>query len=82
MLLTVHGEHLFPSKLESAKPEFKEHGFYYFVENQTDGLPEFYQTSFHLESYIHDRWSNFFKIEKIIPRGIANHQDLVICKNV
>lgn len=82
LLLTVHGEHLFPSTLKSAKPEFEERGFYYFVENQTKGLPEFYQTSFHLESYIHDRWSDFFKIEKIIPQGIANHQDLVICKNV
>lgn len=82
LLLTVHGENLFPSKLESVKPEFEERGFYYFIENQTNGLPEFYQTSFHLESYIRDRWSAFFEIEKIIPKGIANHQDLVICKNV
>ena len=83
LLLTVHGEKLFPSKkIGSFKSKFKEEGFYYFVEDKAVGLPEFYQTSFHTESYIRDRWSSFFKIEKIIPKGIANHQDLVICKNV
>lgn len=82
LLLTVHGKQLFPSRIESYKSEFEEKGFYYFVENKTDGLPEFYQTSFHTESYIRDRWSDFFAIEQIISQGIADHQDLVICKNV
>jgi SAM-dependent methyltransferase len=81
LLLTVHGEHLFPSKIASYKSQFEDRGFYYFVENKTDGLPEFYQTSFHTESYVRNRWSNFFEIEQIIPKGIADHQDLVICKN-
>lgn len=82
LLLTVHGKQLFPSRIESFKSELEKKGFYYFVENQTVGLPEFYQTSFHTESYIGDRWSDFFEIEKIIPQGIANHQDLVVCKNI
>ena len=82
LLLTVHGANLFPATIESVKSEFEQKGFYYFIENQTVGLPEFYQTSFHTESYIRDRWSSFFEIKKIIPKGIANHQDLVICKNV
>ncbi|MEM8720124.1 MAG: class I SAM-dependent methyltransferase [Cyanobacteria bacterium P01_G01_bin.39] len=83
LLLTVHGSHLFPKNAaESAKAEFNQQGFYYQVEKYSNGLPEFYQTSFHTEAYIRDRWSDFFKIEQIIPKGIANHQDLVICQNI
>ena len=81
LLLTVHGEHLFPKNAESPKTEFDNKGFYYWIEKYSNGLPEFYQTSFHTETYICDRWSNFFEIEKIVPKGIANHQDLVICRN-
>lgn len=80
LLLTVHGKHLFPAKAELAT-EFNDRGFYYLVEGQTIGLPEFYQTSFHTETYIRDLWSEFFEIVKIVPKGIANHQDLVICRN-
>ena len=82
MLLTVHGEHLFPISSGSARTEFENNGFYYSVGQGTSGLPKFYQTSFHSENYIHDRWSDFFEIEKIVPKGIANHQDLIICKNI
>ncbi|MEM9506586.1 MAG: class I SAM-dependent methyltransferase [Cyanobacteria bacterium P01_E01_bin.35] len=81
LLLTVHGEHLFPKNAESAKIEFENNGFYYWIEKYSNGLPEFYQTSFHTETYIRDRWSKFFEIEQIVPKGIANHQDLIICKN-
>lgn len=82
LLLTVHGEHLFPANSESAKAEFDNQGFYYWIEKYSNGLPEFYQTSFHTEAYIRDRWSDFFEIEKIVTKGIANHQDLIICKNI
>jgi SAM-dependent methyltransferase len=78
LLLTVHGEHLFPASSEPARTEFENNGFYYSVGDGTDGLPEFYQTSFHTEAYIRNRWSDFFEIERIVPKGIANHQDLII----
>ena len=81
LLLTVHGEDLFTMNSDSAKTEFNKNGFYYSVGDGTIGLPEFYQTSFHTETYIQDHWSNFFEIEKIVRKGIANHQDLIICKN-
>ncbi|MGB5715274.1 MAG: class I SAM-dependent methyltransferase [Waterburya sp.] len=82
LLLTVHGEHLFPLSSGLAKTEFENNGFYYSVGDGTMGLPEFYQTSFHTETYIRSSWSNFFEIENIVPKGIANHQDLIICKNI
>ena len=81
LLLTVHGEECLTSSSELAQTKFNKNGFYYSVGDGTSGLPEFYQTSFHTESYIRDRWSDFFEIEAIVFKGIASHQDLIICKN-
>ena len=81
LVLTIHGEELLQTTSEE-KEIFKENGFYYLVGDGTQGLPEFYQTSFHTENYIRKQWGKFFEITKIIERGIANHQDLVLCKRV
>ena len=59
---------------------FSRDGFFYLVAEKTPGLPDFYHTSFHTEQYIHDRWSKFFEIRRIVQRGIGNNQDLVLCR--
>jgi ubiquinone/menaquinone biosynthesis C-methylase UbiE len=48
----------------------------------TDGLPKFYQDSFHSRQYIEREWSRYFSIETYKERGVANHQDLVLCRRV
>jgi len=83
LLLSVHGEQLFPDDNPALKQQFTDNGFYYGVDQQgTDGLPDFYQTTFHTESYIKSEWSQYFEIIDIIKKGIANHQDLVVCKKI
>ncbi|MCP4699046.1 MAG: class I SAM-dependent methyltransferase [Gammaproteobacteria bacterium] len=82
LLLTVHGEEIFQTASEKEKNSFKKNGFYYLVGEGTNGLSEFYQTSFHMEEYIRKQWSRFFEITKIIKRGIRNNQDLIICKRI
>jgi hypothetical protein len=79
LLLTTHGEHLAPKILQW---KLKNHGFHYSVSKGTEGLPDFYQTSFHTDQYIRDHWSRYFEIVKVIKRGIHHHQDLVICRVV
>ena len=79
LLLTTHGEELFQTTSEEDKRQFREKGFYYSVGSGTEGLPDFYQTSFHTKDYIYSHWSKFFEIKKIIKKGIANHQDLILC---
>ncbi|MES9993162.1 MAG: class I SAM-dependent methyltransferase [Candidatus Thiodiazotropha sp.] len=78
LLITTHGEVLAP---EQIRPALRDHGFYYSVSTGTDGLPDFYQTSFHTEEYIRRHWADYFEIVRIIKKGILNHQDLVICRN-
>jgi SAM-dependent methyltransferase len=81
-ILTVQGSWLFPrdhlSPIEAGK--FDDSGFYYYKGDKTDGLPEFYRSTYHSEKYIRQHWSKFFDIERIIPRGVNNHQDIVVCR--
>lgn len=80
LILSVHGRELFESASEAAKETFKNAGFCYSVGSGTEGLPSFYQTSFHNEEYIGKHWSKYFEIKTIIKKGVANLQDLVLCQ--
>jgi SAM-dependent methyltransferase len=72
--LSVHGNHLAPADARTA-------GFHYQVaQGRVEGLPSFYQEAFHADAYIREKWSDTFRILDIIPRGVNNHQDLVICR--
>ncbi len=83
LLLSIHNEHLLPDEYPDLKQQLNDKGFYYSLDpHGTKGLPEFYQTTFHTESYIKSEWGRFFQIEGIIKQGIANHQDLVVCRKI
>jgi len=76
LVLTTHGETLVP-------PEYQyvlKTGFHYSSGNATDGLPEFYQTSYQTQEYVRKVWSKYFTIENYFVRGLGGHQDLVICR--
>ncbi|MEO7724118.1 MAG: class I SAM-dependent methyltransferase [Chthoniobacterales bacterium] len=77
LLLTVHGERLFRRVPWAARPELQERGFCHSNCGLTEGLPDYYQTSFHREDYIRREWSKFFQIRRIAPLG---GQDAVICQ--
>jgi SAM-dependent methyltransferase len=77
LFLTTHAENLLPR----SGAKMPKSGFYYSVGSGTEGLPDFYQTSFQTREYIEREWSKFFKIEEVLSRGLANHQDLIICRN-
>ncbi len=61
----------------------KSRGFYYSSGGKgTKGLPGFYQDSFHTRQYIEREWTRYFSIEDFKARGIADHQDLILCKRI
>lgn len=79
-LLSIHGEAFFHQLSPSALQTVRDKGFFYAsVDSHTNGLPQFYQDSYHLHSYIQDRWSQYFDVVKIIPQGV-DKQDLVILR--
>ncbi len=58
-------------------------GFYYIGGGKgTPGLPRFYRDSHHSQEYIEREWSRYFSIEVFKEKGIADHQDLILCKRV
>ena len=58
-------------------------GFYYIDGGKgTDGLPRFYRDTHHSRDYIEREWSRYFSIEIFKEKGIADHQDLIVCKRV
>jgi SAM-dependent methyltransferase len=58
-------------------------GFYYIDGGKgTDGLPRFYRDTHHSREYIEREWSRYFSIEAFKEKGIADHQDLVLCKRI
>jgi tRNA(Leu) C34 or U34 (ribose-2'-O)-methylase TrmL len=80
LLLTTHGEELLQTTSRKGKMQFREKGFYYLVGAGTEGLPDYYHTSFQTEEYIQIHWRKFFEITKIIKKGVAHHQDLILCR--
>jgi SAM-dependent methyltransferase len=83
IIITTHGEELFNSYVpEVSRNQFIEKGFYYLIGEKTEGLPDFYHSSFHSKDYIYKNWSKLFEIDKIINKGIAGHQDLILCRRV
>jgi SAM-dependent methyltransferase len=50
------------------------------AEQKSDPFPFWYQTAFHTEEYVRTRWTQHFDVLRHIPRGLNNHQDLVILK--
>ncbi len=82
LITSLHGESLFPTNMPEAFALFKQQGFYYAKGNGTNGLPEYYQTTFHTHAYVESHWRRYFKILNLQTRGINNHQDALLCQKV
>jgi len=80
LLLSIHGQGLFQGVSNDVQRQFQKEGFHYAVGIGTEGLPEFYQTSFHTHKYIREQWGKFFEITKVVERGIMFRQDLILCR--
>jgi len=80
LMLTTHGEKHFKNLQGDEKVRMTEKGFYYRESNAslTDGLPVFYQTSYHTPSYVRQEWSRYFDVITVVPEGLDNWQDVIL----
>jgi SAM-dependent methyltransferase len=79
VLLTIHGEHVWRKLDEKLIAQLKHKGILFVVDDYwRDKFPEWYQSTFHLKSYVIENFSRYFKILDYIPRGVNKHQDVVI----
>jgi SAM-dependent methyltransferase len=84
LIISVHGERLARAIPRLAEREIDDAGVV-FVEGATgmlkpDGLPDFYQNSFHTRDYVLREWSKYFEVLEYRERAINDHQDAVLLR--
>lgn len=82
VLLTIHGPSLHGGLSEPEQAQIARNGFVFRTEItgrlKPDGLPDFYQSTFHTRQYIEQRWTEHFRLIGYVERGMANYQDVVL----
>jgi cyclopropane fatty-acyl-phospholipid synthase-like methyltransferase len=80
-IFSTHGEKHFSLLKEAAYEQLMKKGFYYSIGENTEGLPDFYQTSFHTHEYIRREWAKYFEVVAIRTKGIGENQDAVLVRS-
>ncbi len=83
LLLTFHGAKHHARLAPAQREEIARRGFHYASADRvtTDGLPVFYQNSYHTHDYVRREWGRHFEILDIRELGLDNHQDTVLLRN-
>lgn len=75
LLLTVHGDLTTSGLCEPEIEVLRERGFFFKIfqtgKYKSDGLPDFYQSTFHTKEYVDRVWSEFFEVNAYLPRGMG-----------
>jgi SAM-dependent methyltransferase len=80
IVATYHGRSFQRFIPADQRTGFESSGFAYATIHPTPGLPDFYQTSFHTEEYIRDRWSTYGNIIAAVEHGLEG-QDVAIIQS-
>jgi len=84
ILLTVHGDLTTSGLSESEIAVTRKRGIFFkkFLPGKykLDGLPDFYQSTFHTKEYVERVWAKFFEVTDYLPRRMNGHQDVVLLK--
>lgn len=78
-LVTLHGPNTWNEMPAQDQRTLAQHGFVFIRTDATKGLfPDWYQNAFHLRSYVEATFSKYFDVIGFLPRGLNNHQDIVV----
>ncbi|MBK8816885.1 MAG: methyltransferase domain-containing protein [Methylococcaceae bacterium] len=84
LLLTVHGAACYRDLPQSDKDIIATKGILFRVAQtgklKVDGLPDFYQNTYHSEDYVKREWGKLFTVLGYFERGINDHQDAVLLR--
>jgi SAM-dependent methyltransferase len=78
-VVTVVGPGSWNEMPVSDQQTLADRGFVYIRTEATNGLfPDWYQSAFHLRSYVEANFSRYFDIIGFVARGLAEHQDVIV----
>jgi 2-polyprenyl-3-methyl-5-hydroxy-6-metoxy-1,4-benzoquinol methylase len=84
LVTTIHGRFTLASCTANELKELNDRGIMYRIGRKgrfkLDGLPDFYQTTFHTREYIARVWSRFFEVVDHIEGGLGGSHDLVVLR--
>ena len=86
VVATTHGRFTTDSCVPEELEQLQAAGFVYRTDRKgrfkVDGLPDFYQTTFHTVEYVREHWGRRFTILNHREGGLGGHQDLVVMQKV
>ena len=84
LITSIHGKFAHASCTADELTQLDRNGIAFRVDRKgqfkLDGLPDFYQTTFHTRAYIAREWNKLFEVVDHIEGGLDQHQDLVILR--
>ncbi len=84
LLATTHGRLTLDSCTPGELACLRRDGIVYRTDRKgrfkVDGLPDFYQTTFHTVEYVRRHWGRFFPVVEHIEGGLNGHQDIVLMR--
>jgi SAM-dependent methyltransferase len=79
LLLTVHGRHCWEHLPREDVVNIEREGFNFTAtKTMEDIFPKWYQVAYHTKEYVLDRFTRYFDVLDYIPRGLNDHQDMVV----
>ncbi len=80
-LVTLHGPGSWNEMPARDQETLQNSGFVFVRTEVSRGLfPDWYQTAFHMRSYVETHFTSYFDIVGFIPRGLADLQDVVVMR--
>ncbi|MEO8779344.1 MAG: class I SAM-dependent methyltransferase [Rhodanobacter sp.] len=85
LLATTHGRFTLDSCTPAERVALQRDGIVYRTDHRgrfkLDGLPDFYQTTFHTMEYVRQHWGRYLPVVAHIEGGLNGHQDIVVMRN-
>jgi len=82
LLISLHGRNVWEKLPQEYIDKIEKNGFVFRKTGFWKNIfPEWYEDAYHTEQYVRDEYSKYFKVLHYIPKGIGNHQDLVVLQN-
>lgn len=84
LLVTTHGRLTLDSCTPAERAALQREGIVYRTDHKgrfkVDGLPDFYQTTFHTVDYVKRHWGRYFSVVEHLEGGLNGHQDMVVMR--